>query len=112
MRQCRRERWLPRLPWVFPCLHNWNYPHAGGAVPAYHAAAIACQRGHMELAWHYKLFVVAARGGWALEMEDPTSQRELLQCFDSADAATERAQALSRQLRETGDSAEVIVDES
>lgn len=66
----------------------------------------------MDLAWHYKLFVVETGDGWALEMEDPSSQRELLQCYDSADAATQRAQALSRQLRETGDSAEVIVGAS
>lgn len=66
----------------------------------------------MDLAWHYKLFVVASRDGWALEMEDPTSQRERLQCFGSAAAAIERARALSLQLRETGDSAEVIADDS
>lgn len=66
----------------------------------------------MDLAWHYKLFVVALGGGWALEMEDPTSQRERLQCFDSAAAAIGRARALSLQLRETGDSAEVIVGDS
>lgn len=66
----------------------------------------------MDLAWHYKLFIVESPGGWALEMEDPSSRRELLQCFDTADAASERARALSLQLRETGDSAEVIVDDS
>lgn len=57
--------------------------------------------------WHYKLFVVRSGGNWALEIEDDSSERELLQQFPSIDAASEHARALCLQLTETGDYAEV-----
>lgn len=55
------------------------------------------------MAWHYKLHVVASAGRLALEVEDPTNEREPLRDFASAAQAGEYAQALCRQLRETGD---------
>lgn len=60
--------------------------------------------------WFYKLHVVEKGPGWALEVEDPTSERELVRRFDTAAAATEYAQAMCEQLRESGDRAELYVD--
>lgn len=60
--------------------------------------------------WFYTLHVAEEGSGWALEVEDPTSERELVRRFDTAAAARANAQAMCEQLSETGDCAEVYVD--
>lgn len=58
--------------------------------------------------WSYKLHVVQTSAGWTLEVEDPTNERELVRRFETAGAAAEHAEALRRQLIETGDVADII----
>lgn len=61
------------------------------------------------MSWHYLVYVVATTAGWAVEVEDPTNERELVRRFSSATVATEHAAALCRQLSESGDDAEMVV---
>lgn len=46
----------------------------------------------------YRLHVVEAGLGWALEVEDPSNERELVRRFDTAGAAMQHAESLCDQL--------------
>jgi hypothetical protein len=62
--------------------------------------------------WFYKLFVVEADDAWALEIEDAANLAGIVRHFTSADAALARARALRRQLDETGDVAEIFLQDA
>lgn len=58
------------------------------------AYAVPAQQQGKPMPWHYKLHVVETSSGWALEVEDPTNERELVRRFDTAGEAAKHAETL------------------
>lgn len=62
--------------------------------------------------WFYRLFVVETDDVWTLEIEDAANLAGIVGRFATAEAALGRARALRRQLHETGDVAEIFLQDS
>lgn len=62
--------------------------------------------------WFYRLFVVETDDSWGLEIEDAANLGGIVRRFATPDAALARARALRRQLDETGDVAEIFLQDA